>query len=177
MALTLRQAKREDAPLLSILIKDSMRSYSYDSGIDPSILDSMHESVEDLVRKLKTHTCLCFFDDENRPVGTITLEITDDLKRFNFSDKTNECLRSSNKALYISRFAVMDSMRGTGIGKELLDSAFLFGTEKGADIALLHTAIANKVRVEFYKNRGFELVDSECKRGYERGLFAYTLLP
>lgn len=177
MAFTLRQAKREDAPLLSILIKDSMRSYSYNSGIDPSILDSMHERVEDLVEKLKTHTCLCFFDVDNRPVGTITLQIRDDVNHFSFSDTTKEYLAPYKKVLYISRFAVADTLRGTGIGKELLDNAFLFGTEKGADIALLHTAIANKGRVEFYKNRGFELIDSEDKRGYERGLFAYTLLP
>ena len=177
MSFTLRQAKREDAPLLSILIKDSMRSYSCDSGIDPSILDSMHESVEDLIQKLKTHTCLCFFDGDNCPVGTITLQIRDDPDHFSFSKKTDEYLAPYGKLLYISRFAVADNLRGTGIGKELLDNAFLFGLEKGADIALLHTAIANKGRVEFYKNRGFKLLDSENKRGYERGLFAYTILP
>ena len=175
MAYTLRQATREDAPLLSELIKSSMLTYSKDSGIDPSILDSMHESVEDLVLKLKTHTCLCYFDEYNMPVGTITLRIRDDVQSFDFSDKTHEFLKDKSKVLYISRFAVLDSVRGTGLGLELLDTAFTFGNDRGADVALLHTAIHNTVRVEFYLNRGFSLIDSESKRGYDRGLFAYDL--
>ncbi|MBO7453124.1 MAG: GNAT family N-acetyltransferase [Clostridiales bacterium] len=175
MAYTLRQAKREDAPLLSELIKSSMITYSYDSGIDPSILDSMHERVEDLVLKLKTHTCLCYFDEYNMPVGTITLQIREDINHFDFSPKTHECLEGVDKILYISRFAVLDSLRGTGLGKDLLDTAFSFGVERGAQKALLHTATSNKIRVEFYKNRGFVLVDSENKRGYSRGLFSYDL--
>lgn len=175
MAYTLRQAVQGDAPLLSELIKSSMITYSNDSGIDPSILDSMHERVEDLVQKLKTHTCLCFFDGNNMPVGTITLKITDDVKGFDFSKKTHEYLKDMDKVLYISRFAVLDSLRGTGLGKDLLDTAFAFGMERGAKAALLHTATSNKIRVEFYKNRGFFLLDSETKRGYDRGLFAYDL--
>ena len=175
MAYTLRQAVPGDAPLLSELIKSSMLTYSNDSGIDPSILDSMHERVEDLVLKLKTHTCLCFFDEYNMPVGTITLKIRDDVEHFDFSKKTHDYLKDMDRVLYISRFAVQDNLRGTGLGKDLLDMAFAFGTERGAKAALLHTATHNKIRVEFYQNRGFVLIDSENKRGYDRGLFGYEL--
>lgn len=175
MGYTLREAKYDDLALVLDLTKSAMLSYSADSGIDSSILESMHERVDDLALKLKTHTCLCFFDKDNRPVGTITLIVRTDLKHFVFSDKTREFLKPYDRALYITRFAVSDELRGTGFGKELLDQAFLFAQDKGASIAILHTAIANTNRVEFYKNRGFELVDSESSRGYERGLFAYTI--
>ncbi len=176
MAYTLREPNYDDLPLLLDLIKSSMRSYSDDSGIDSSILESMHETVSDLALKLKTHTCLCFFDDNNTPVGTITLRIRDDLDHFVFSDKSKEFLSSYDRAIYITRFAVLDTLRGTGLGKELLDQAFFFAQEKGTKIAILHTAIKNVNRVEFYKNRGFELIDSESSRGYERGLFALKIV-
>lgn len=175
MGYTLREAKYDDLALVLDLIKSSMLSYSVDSGIDSSILESMHERVDDLALKLKTHTCLCFFDEYNRPVGTITLRIVDDLDHFSFSSKTKELLDKHDRALYITRFAVLDTLRGTGLGKELLDQAFIFAQEKSVKLSILHTAISNVNRVEFYKNRGFKLVDSESSRGYERGLFAYDI--
>lgn len=175
MAYTLREAKYDDLALVLDLIKTSMLSYSKDSGIDSSILESMHERVDDLALKLKTHTCLCFFDDNNMPVGTITLRVRDDLDHFVFSDKSREFLANYDKAIYITRFAVTDALRGTGLGKELLDQAFVFAKEKGVELSILHTAISNVNRVEFYKNRGFELIDSEHSRGYERGLFALDI--
>lgn len=175
MAYTLREAKYDDLPLVLDLIQSSMRSYSEDSGIDSSILESMHERVDDLMLKLKTHTILCLFDEYNRPVGTITLRIVGDLDHFAFSPKSEEFLSKHTKALYITRFAVLDSLRGTGLGVDLLDQACLYARSGGADVALLHTAISNTTRVEFYKNRGFIVVDSESSRGYERGLFAYEI--
>ena len=175
MAYTLRQAKREDAPLLSELIKSSMITYSNDSGIDPSILDSMHESVEDLVLKLKTHTCLCFFDEYNMPVGTITLKIRDDVEHFDFSPKTHECLKDVDKILYISRFAVREDLRNTGLGIELVNKAVSLASEEGCGAVLLHSSATNKNMVEFYGNRGFKLIDHEDSRGYDRGLFSNRL--
>ena len=57
----------------------------------------------------------------------------------------------------------------------LLEEAFVFALFNEVKTVVLHTAIKNTGRVEFYKNRGFELVDSESGRGYERGLFAKKL--
>lgn len=171
----LRPAKPADLKKLLKLIQESMLSYSHDSFIDPSILDSMHESESDLRKRLKTHLMLCCFDEADNPVGTITLKIRDNLDSLKFSDKSSSYLEGVDKVLYVSRFAVLDTLRGSGIGVRLLEEAFVFALFNEVKTVVLHTAIKNTGRVEFYKNRGFELVDSESGRGYERGLFAKKL--
>ena len=167
----LREPSEENLEELLTLITDSMRSYSRDSGIDPSILDSMHETCDDLRKKLQTHRILCYFDSDSHPVGTITLKIREDLTSLKYSDITKDYIGDAGKVLYISRFAVLDTLRGTGLGVKLLDEAAEYAKENGVDLLILHTAVRNTGRVEFYINRGFELIDSESSRGYERGLF------
>ena len=84
-------------------------------------------------------------------------------------------LKDHEKAAYISRFAVADSLRKTGLGLKLMDAALDLPECKDCGIVLLHTAVSNKNMCEFYANRGFVLVDSETSRGYRRGLFARVL--
>jgi len=172
--LILRKALRSDAPLVSDLIHEAMESYRKDSGITKGMLESLTESIESVEDRIEKNHCLCLFAG-NTPVGTVTVSIIDNPMKYNFSRKTYKVLKDHEKAAYISRFAVADSLRKTGLGLKLMDAALDLPECKDCGIVLLHTAVSNKNMCEFYANRGFVLVDSETSRGYRRGLFARVL--
>lgn len=169
--IVLRKAERSDAPQVSDLIHEAMESYRRDSGITKGMLESLTESIESVEDRIEKNHCLCLFADDT-PVGTVTVSIIDNPMKYNFSKKTYKVLKDYEKAAYISRFAVADALRKTGLGLRLMDAALDLPECKDCGIVLLHTAVSNKNMCEFYANRGFSLVDSEPSRGYERGLFA-----
>lgn len=169
-----RRAVPEDAEKLSHLIKNAMVTYCVESSIPEDHLESMTEEVETIRDRIENNYCLCCFDGEE-PVGTITLSLVFNPLKFNFSDKTMEYLSGIELAGYISRFAVRRDLRSTGLGIELMNGALELASRKGCGHALLHTAVTNTRMVTFYKNRGFEVIDSEQSRGYMRGLLGMSL--
>ena len=169
-----RRARPEDAESLSHLIKGAMVTYCEESGIPEGHLESMTEEVETIRDRISKNYCLCCFDG-SEPVGTITLSLVFNPLKFSFSSKTESCLKGIQLAGYISRFAVRRDLRSTGLGVELMNAALELASRKGCDHALLHTAVTNTGMVSFYKNRGFEVIDSESGRGYMRGLLGMAL--
>ena len=81
-------------------------------------------------------------------------------------------LKDYGSCSYISRFAVEEKYRKTGLGIDLITKAIDLARGKGTDLILLHSAASNENMVDFYGKRGFDLIDSENSRGYMRGLFA-----
>lgn len=169
--LVLRQAVPEDAAALSRLIRRSMQTYRKESGITSDVLESLHESIESVTDRISHNRCLCFFDGDT-PVATITISKTDNPMKYSFSATTEAFLSRYKGCAYISRFAVADELRGTGLGVKLMESVLDEPISRQTGLVLLHTAVANKRMNDFYANRGFVLVDSEESRGYERGLYA-----
>ncbi len=174
--LVMRRAVPGDAEKVSALIRDAMESYRRDSGISRDVLESLSESVESVAHRIRRHRCLCLFDGE-KIVGTITLSVCHNPMKYNFSRKTEYLLSTHNKCGYISRFAVSDELRQTGLGARLMNEALSTFNAERIELVLLHTAVANRKMREFYLASGFELIDSENSRGYERGLFAYSGTP
>ena len=170
--LVIRQAVPGDGEELSHLIRESMESYRRDSGITRGVLESLNESVESVEDRIKRHRCLCLIDRE-KIVGTITISVCDNPMKYSFSPKTSILLSEYDRCGYISRFAVADDLRKTGLGLKLMNEALGFCAHMELDLVLLHTAVANRRMKDFYSSSGFLLVDSENSRGYERGLFAY----
>lgn len=172
--LTLSKALPSQAQQVSALIKEAMLTYSKESGISPDLLESMRESVESVAFRIKNNTCLCLFEGD-LPVATITLHVSDNPMKYSFSLDTQKYLEQHSTVVYISRFAVSDRFRGTGLGLKLLQAAIDFAKANGADVLLLHTARSNEVMTTFYQNRGFEILDIETSRSYPRALFAMKL--
>ena len=73
------------------------------------------------------------------------------------------------------RFAVREDLRNEGLGIELVNRALEIAAEENCGAVLLHSSATNRYMVEFYKNRGFVLIDHEDSRGYDRGLFSNRL--
>ncbi|MCQ2532225.1 MAG: GNAT family N-acetyltransferase [Saccharofermentans sp.] len=170
----IRRATIEDAPKIALLTRRAMLSYQEDSGIKGNVLESLTESIESVEERITTGRCLCLYDGDNI-LGTITITRCPNPMKYSFSRKTEEFLSSFSSCGYISRFAVAVELRKTGLGRKLLDAALSSPETDGTGLVLLHTAIANTRMTNFYLNRGFDLIDTEKSRGYERGLFAFDV--
>lgn len=170
--LILREAVPEDAKKISTLIKDAMEHYREVSGIQPNVLESLTESVDSVKERIRRHHCLVA-TYENEPAGTITVSYCDNPMKYSFSATTARTLTKYKDCAYISRFAVTEDLRDTGLGVTLMNEALRLPVATRSGLVLLHTAIANTKMKEFYLNRGFLILDSEDSRGYERALFAY----
>ena len=66
--------------------------------------------------------------------------------------------------IYLDDYSVTYSYRGKGIGTKLLDLAVNYAKEKNIDDILTHVESSNKESIEFYKNRGFKLVEKQENR-------------
>ena len=167
----IRIASVTDAPEVSRLLRSAMLTYCADSGISSSMLEAMTESIESVADRISRQTCLVA-ETGGKIVGSICIKECPNPLVYNFSDRTFEYLKDMGKSFYISRFAVLEKFRKTGLGIDLMTRAVDLARENGAECILLHSAATNKNMVEFYGKRGFELIDSENSRGYMRGLFA-----
>jgi len=174
MPYTFRIADVSDAPGLSRLLKCAMKTYCEGSGISASMLEAMNEDIPTIEDRIKRCTCLCCTEGEDI-VGTITFNTIDTPQRLSFSDKTLDYLSGFSRVGYISRFAVREDLRNSGLGIELVNRAVELAVKENCGAVLLHSSATNKSMVEFYKKRGFELIDHEDSRGYDRGLFSNRL--
>lgn len=170
----IRTASVNDAPEVSRLLRSAMLTYCADSGISSSMLEAMTESIESVADRISRQTCLVA-ETDGKIVGSICIKECPNPLVYSFSDKTFEYLNDLRRSFYISRFAVLEKYRKTGLGIDLMARAVELAAGSGADCILLHSAATNKNMVEFYGKRGFELIDSENSRGYMRGLFANRL--
>ena len=170
----IRIANVSDAEGVSRLLRSAMLTYCADSGISASMLEAMTESVESVADRISRQTCLIAVSG-GEIVGSICIKECPNPLVYSFSDTTYDFLKSIKKCSYISRFAVLENYRKTGLGIDLITRAIEMAKESGTDSVLLHSAASNKNMVEFYGKRGFDLIDSENSRGYMRGLFANNL--
>ncbi|MCR4688008.1 MAG: GNAT family N-acetyltransferase [Saccharofermentans sp.] len=168
-----RIADASDAPALSKLLRSAMLTYCANSGISAALLEAMTESIEAIEDRVTHNTCMCFFSGDEA-VATITVSTIDTPQKLSFSRKTHSYLSRMNKVGYISRFAVKEGLRQSGLGVQLMEMALDLARERGCAAVLLHSCASNRPMVDFYSNRGFRLIDVEDSRGYDRGLFSYS---
>lgn len=174
MPYTFREAELSDAPELSRLLKVAMQTYCTRSNIPAEMLEAMNEDIADIEDRIRRCICLCCLDGDSI-VATITFGVIDTPQKLSFSRKTLDYLSGFTRVGYISRFAVREDLRNEGLGIELVNRAIALAEETDCGAVLLHSSATNKYMVEFYKNRGFELIDHEDSRGYDRGLFSNRL--
>lgn len=169
----IREAVPEEAKKIRDLIREAMEHYRMASGINQDVLESLTESTESVKDRIRKHHCLVATCDKE-PIGTITVSYCDNPMKYSFSVQTARTLREYKDCAYISRFAVKEEYRDTGLGVTLMNEALRMPVSTRSGLVLLHTAVSNIKMRDFYINRGFIILDSEDSRGYERGLFAYT---
>lgn len=151
----IRQATVADGPELLALIQVAMGVYARNSGIS-TLLESQQESLAELLTHLQTDYVLVA-EHRGRLIGTVRL------------------IRGDDDAAYFSRFAVLPALQQTGVGRTLYQAAEDWLRGQGIRHIRLHTALTNQPLVNFYRARGFELVETKTTRGYPRGLFQKDL--
>lgn len=184
----LKRAVDSDASAISEIVRESMAYYKNESGIKGDVLESLTESIESVIQRIRTQRCLCIFEHNEAEMdvsdgvetadillGTITINEVSNPLKYSFSNKTYEVLSKYESCAYISRFAVTSKARKNGLGVKLIDYALTCPEYTNSGLVILHTAVSNRPMKDFYFNRGFELLDSEHSRGYERGLFIKRL--
>ena len=171
----IRTASVIDAPEVSRLLRSAMLTYCADSGISSTLLEAMTESVDSVADRILRQTCLIAVLD-GKIIGTVCIKTVSNPLVYSFSDKTYGFLKTVSSSCYISRFAVAEEYRKTGIGIDLITRAMDYAKASGSDTVLLHSAANNTRMVDFYAKRGFDLIDFENSRGYMRGLFACRLV-
>ena len=76
---------------------------------------------------------------------------------------------------HLISLAVAEEYRGRGIGSSLLNIFLKFLKEKNIDSAYLEVSVENYNAIEFYRKRGFKIVDS-LPRYYADGTDAYIMI-
>jgi len=167
--ISVRHARITEAEAILILVKESMASYCVDSHIDKTQIEATFETKETIEAAISDGVVFVAVNAKEDIIGTARLYITY-AKSF-VDSETAEKLGMTARVGYFARFSVWDSMRGKGIGQDLLLYSEDIARRAHCSHVLLHTAIANERMVSFYQTRGYDILLREKSRGYERGLF------
>lgn len=167
-----RTARINEAATICKLVHESMTSYCRDSGIPSDYIEATSEDEEKVRDAISSGVVFVALDSDEEILGTCRLYIR---PKREFPELSSKKKGISTRVAYFARFSVWDKWRGMGIGNDLL--AFCESTARNSNCShmLLHTACSNKVMVEYYTSRGFNLIASDQGRGYDRGLFSKKL--
>lgn len=169
--ITVRPALYREAGAINRLIRNSMKTYCSLSGVSEEHLDSLKESIGDIVESIKEGIVLVAVDSASKVVGTVRLFFHGPE---HFPDatilKTDDRLRDRN-ILYIARFAVNQKERGRGIGSLLIEQAENIARSENIPLIFLHTSLWNEAVSGFYQNRGYSIDSIDLTRGYPRALY------
>ena len=147
-AFEVKSATEEDIPAIHKITHDAFLKYCENAGLDYNI-EALNETYDDIRNDIDNkHVFVVRIDDQ--PVGAVRIEIL----------PTNEA--------YLSRFAVADSNRNSGIGKILMSVVDKVMKQNNVKILRLHTSAKVTALIRFYYGRGFYIANVEYSRGYPR---------
>ena len=147
-AFEVKSATEEDIPAIHKITHDAFLKYCENAGLDYNI-EALNETYEDIRNDIDNkHVFVVRIDDQ--PVGAVRIEIL------------------PNNEAYLSRFAVADSNRNSGIGKILMSVVDKVMKQNNIKILRLHTSAKVTALIRFYYGRGFYIANVEYSRGYPR---------
>ncbi|MBO4928582.1 MAG: GNAT family N-acetyltransferase [Clostridiales bacterium] len=170
-----RTARFGEEETILRLVHESMSSYCRDSGIPDSFIEATFESAETVRDAISSGVVFVALNDEEEILGTCRLYIR---PRRELDDEIANAISGfSSRIAYFARFSVWDKWRSQGIGNYLLSYCERVARLTHCSHILLHTALSNKGMVAYYEAHGFQILASDDRRGYERGLFGKKLAP
>lgn len=147
-AFEVKAAEVEDIPAIHKITHDAFLKYCESAGL-PYDIAALKETYEDIENDIKTkYVFVVRIDDE--PVGAVRVELTGDSEA------------------YLSRFAVAETNRNSGIGKILMRVVDKVMKQNNVKLLRLHTSAKVSALIRFYYGRGFYISDVEYSRGYPR---------
>lgn len=147
-AFEVKVATEDDIPAIHKITRHAFIKYCEDAGLDFDIA-ALNETYDDIKRDIETKNVFVVrIDDE--PVGAVRVEILD------------------KGEAYLSRFAVDDSHRNSGIGKILMSVVDKVMRQHNVKLLRLHTCSKVTALIRFYYGRGFYISSVDYSRGYPR---------
>ena len=146
-----RKSVKEDIPYVNNLFIQMVRTVNErmkKSGVEP-YTDFENGFEDNYLDKFYVDDSNVIFiaEDNNKVIGFISV--------INHKDY---------KYIYLDDYCVSEEYRGRGIGSKLIDKAFDFAKEHQIDQVITHVENANKESIEFYKHKGFKLVEEQGHR-------------
>ena len=147
-AFEVKAATEADVPAIHKITYAAFVKYCESAELDYNI-EALNETEDDIRRDIKNKNVFVVrIDDE--PVGAVRVELLPD-----------------NEA-YLSRFAVAENQRNSGIGKILMRVVDRVMKENNVKRLKLHTSAKVTALVRFYYGRGFYITGVDYSRGYPR---------
>ena len=149
--ITFRKSIKKDIPTINSLFIEMVKTVNsrmersginpytnYDQGFEPGYLDKFYINGDRIIYVA---------EDEGKVIGFLSVINKKDLQ-----------------TIYLDDYCVNDSYRGKGIGSRLLNMSFDFAKQQGYDQVITHVESANAESIEFYRKKGFKLVQKQGHR-------------
>lgn len=147
-ALKVKRAIAEDAEEIFKVTKDAFQKYAEATGIGNKV-EALFETIDDIKKDIEEKYVLVVKVD-HEIAGTIRLEIFDD------------------DTAYLSRLAVAEQHRNTGVAKILMRVVDKIVLEKNIKLLYFDTCSKLTPLVKFYYGLGFYVSSVDYSRGYPR---------
>jgi GNAT superfamily N-acetyltransferase len=138
----IRMFKLEDA---DYIINSHYEIYNREYQYDLSFRDFIAESVNGFIKRSDSKENIWILEIEGEPKGSISIK------------KVND------KVAQLGLFLVEPDLRGSGYGKQLLQTAIAFCKEKGYQAVILWTNSELKTARRIYEKNGFQLKETRIR--------------
>ena len=156
-----RQATFSDAEAIQNLMQQAFADYAVKNKGKQNkkeiINSALREHLEDIKADLENNIVMVLIDG-NKIIASLRLEEIRD------------------KRYLLKRFAVAPSYQNQGLGTMIFQEAVKKLKEVNAHYLQLYSSLENKKLVCFYQGLGFNCLETDNKKGYERGLWIKTII-
>ncbi|MWC30221.1 GNAT family N-acetyltransferase [Paenibacillus sp. MMS18-CY102] len=140
--MTIRPYRAEDA---DYIISSHYALYNKEFGYDLSFRDFIAQSVGGFIARGDRKENIWVLESEGKQRGSISIKKADE------------------ETAQLGLFLVEPSVRGTGFGQQLLQTAIVFCKESGFSKIILWTNSELKAARRLYANNGFTLIESRTQ--------------
>lgn len=154
---TCRQGLDKDAESIHQLMQAAFADYGKTKNKKKKIINSaLKEKLSDVENDIENNIVMVMLDG-SKVIASLRLE------------------EVSDKRYLLKRFAVAPDYQDHGLGSTLFSQAVDKLKEVGAKYVQLYSSLENDKLIKFYKGLGFNCLETDHKKGYERGLWVKTL--
>ncbi|MFW5737200.1 MAG: GNAT family N-acetyltransferase [Halanaerobium sp.] len=157
---TCRQGDLSEAEEIHVLMQQAFADYAKKKNKENSgeevINSALREELEAVKKDLKNNIVLVLTDGK-QIIASLRLE------------------EISEKRYLLKRFAVSPDYQNQGLGTMLFQQAVAKLKELNAHYLQLYSSLENKKLICFYQGLGFNCLETDHSKGYERGLWVKTI--